>query len=176
MCDQATHVGKLAHISMRVTLSVFLGIPESEIHLDRFTTYQNHYDRTWKALWQGNPAEIDHMSSLDHEHVRNVVKSVSKVAREGSPCRDALRDLLARDSQFQLHTTESLNSTIDLALPLWLVLNIRDEEFAPGTDSIQWTDEIPLQTFVAAQFPIPRLLRDLSEKMFDSMLPGILLR
>jgi hypothetical protein len=82
-----------------------------------------------------------------------------------------LREALAKDSHFERHSEESLNRTIDLALRLWLVLNIRDDEYAPGAHSIQWEDGTSLQSFISQQFPKPRMLRDLSERMFDFVLP-----
>jgi hypothetical protein len=69
------------------------------------------------------------------------------------------------------HTEDSINRTIDLSLRLWLVINVRDDDFTPGIRSIQWDDSPSLQAFIASQFPKPRLFKELSEKMFDFVLP-----
>lgn len=108
---------------------------------------------------------------VTEEHVRIIVKTIS-AAELAFPChRTILRKALGKNSYFEHHSEESLNRTIDLALRLWLVLNIRDNEYAPGAHSIQWNDDVSLQTFIVQQFPNPRMIRDLSERMFDFVLP-----
>jgi hypothetical protein len=111
------------------------------------------------------------MDTVTDEHVRIIVKTIS-AADLAFPCqRIVLREVLGKNSHFEHHSEESLNHTIDLALRLWLVLNIRDDEYAPGAHSIQWDDNVSLQTFIVQQFPKPRMIRDLSQKMFDFVLP-----
>jgi hypothetical protein len=114
------------------------------------------------------------MDPVGDEHIRTIVDLISREVLHGKPCqREVLRDTLAKQQQFKHHSMESLDHTIHLALRIWLVLNMRDEDYAPGVHSTQWDDSKSLQTFVADQFPKPRLFKDLSEKMFDFVLPDV---
>jgi hypothetical protein len=174
LADESKSLGKpelLARSSLGPTLSTFLSVSEEEIALGRFAAYQCYHDRTWESLRYGFPPEAESMEPVTEAHVRIVAKTISSTALESQCQREVLRGALAEDSHFEHHSDESLNRTIDLVLRLWLVLNIRDNEYAPGAHSIQWEDGILLQTFIAQQFPKPRMLRDLSERMFDFVLP-----
>lgn len=153
------------------TLSTFLNISEEAVVLGRFAAYQSYHDKTWESLRHGFPPEADSMDAVTDEHVRIIVKTISDTALVFSCQRPILREALGKNSHFEHHSEDSLNRTIDLALRLWLVLNIRDDEYAPGAHSIQWDDDVSLQTFIGQQFPKPRIIRDLSEKMFDFVLP-----
>jgi hypothetical protein len=156
------------------TLVTFLGILEKDIMLKKFAAYQNYYDRTWASLKNGSLPEAESMGHVSEEHIQIIVKRISNTFLETpeSPCqRQALREITSKDSHFADHSDESIDRTIDLALRLWLVLNIRDDEYTPGAHSIQWEDGVPLQSFIVEQFPKPRLLKELYERMFDFRLP-----
>lgn len=157
--------------SLRPTLSTFLNISEDEISLERLAAYQSYYDRTWESLRNGYPPEVESMAPVSDEHVRIIAALIGSSILD-LPCqRETLREALSKDLHFADHSEESLNRTIDLALRLWLVLNIRDDEYAPGAHSVQWDDGVSLRSFITQQFPKPRMLRDLSERMFDFVLP-----
>lgn len=53
-----------------------------------------------------------------------------------------------------------LNNSINLALRLFLTIDIREEVFAPASTTIQWDDTSTLQDLIERQFPGPRLLDD----------------
>jgi len=111
------------------------------------------------------------MALVGDEHVRVIVALISSSMPDVSCQREILREALRKNPNFEHHSEDSLNKTIDLASRLWLILNSRDDEYAPGAHSIQWDDGTSLQTFISQQFPKPRILRDLSERMFDFVLP-----
>jgi hypothetical protein len=169
-------VGKLNSLSsiLRATLATFLDIPESETSLEGFSEFRSYYDRTCTALNEGNLPEAESMGPVQDEHIRLIVDLMSKEIIYGRPCqRKIFRVALGKASQFSSHTEDSINRSIDLSLRLWLVLNVRDDDYAPGVHSIQWDDSKSLQSFIASQFPKPRLFKELSEKMFDFVLPDI---
>lgn len=158
--------------TLGATLATFLNIPEGETNPEGFSKFRDYYDRTWTALNEGDPPEAESMGPIRDEHIRIIVDLVSKEIIYGRPCqRKILRETLGKASQFNSHVEDSINRTVDLALRLWLVMNIRDDDFAPGVHSIQWDDSESLQSFIASQFPKPRLFKELSEKMFDFVLP-----
>lgn len=157
--------------SLMSMLATFLNISENEITLEKFAAYRIYHNQTWESLKQGFPPEAESMAQVSDTHVRIIVSLISSMILK-APCqRETLREALSKNSHFEDHSEESLNRTIDLALRLWLVLNIRDDEYAPGAHSMQWDDGISLQSFIAQQFPKPRMLRDLGQKMFDFILP-----
>jgi hypothetical protein len=158
--------------TLRAALATFLNIPEEKTNPEGFSKFQDYYDRTWAALKLGDPPESHMLDAVQDEHIQRIVDLISKEITFGRPCqRKLLRETLERDSQFEHHAEDSINRTIDLSLRLWLVLNIRDDDFAPGVHSIQWDDSKSLQAFIASQFPKPRLFKEFSEKMFDFVLP-----
>ena len=153
-------------------LSAFLHLDEISVDVERFKAFENYYALTWLAIRQGQPAEADYMGLFTDEHIRIIVEVISNWVQDGTAChRKTLRTLLWKKDQFQCDPEEridedTLNRLIDFALRLWLVLNIRDEDFAPGADSIQWNDNISLQDFVARQFPKPRLMDAVDKNLF----------
>jgi hypothetical protein len=159
---------------MKEILATFLNIPDSDVELKNFESYKNYYEKTWVALGEGEPPELDLMDTVSDDHVRGIVGEVVKITEGGSPClRAALRDNLMKDPPFNRcpkDKPQSLNRMIDLSLRLWLMLYIRDG-FAHAAKSIKWDDTISLQEMVARQFRKPRLLSPLAEKMFDIALP-----
>jgi hypothetical protein len=162
----------LSSILNSAQLAIFLQEPNTKIDLKTFSSYKLYYKRTWDSLRNGDPPEADLMDSVNQEHITSIVEAICKTVQNGESCQRAvLKRELRGKSNFASHSNESLNRTIDLALRLWLVLNIRDEDFAPGMCSVQWDDTTPLQSFIATQFPRPRFLKELSEKMFDFALP-----
>jgi hypothetical protein len=161
-----------ASTKIGTSLALFLQLPQSETNLEAFSKYWAYYDRTWAALKQGDPPESEIMDIIQDEHIQRIVNLISKEIISGRPCqRETLRETLERDLQFDHHSEDSINRTIDLSLRLWLVMNVRDDDFAPGVHSIQWDDSKSLQLFIASQFPKPRLFKELIEKMFDFVLP-----
>lgn len=157
---------------VQATLSVFLGKQEIRTETQGLKAYEIYYQRTWKALRNGSPSEADTMGPVSGDHIQKVITSIQQTIADGSQCkRPQLKTALAKDTLFELHSPDSLDRCIDLALRLWLVLNIRDEDYCPGTHSIQWDDQKTLQQFVEEQFPAPRFFQELGEKMFDFALP-----
>lgn len=154
--------------SMRSLLAAFLHMDEEEIPSDKYASYQTYYDQVWSALKIGRPSEADIMNTINDEHIKVIVQLISQRWFESDPCwRGLLRQALQRNSHFDRHSDDSINRTIDLALRLWLVLHIRDDEYTWGAHSIQWDDQKTLQTFIAEQFPKSRSMKDFGEKMVD---------
>jgi hypothetical protein len=159
-------------LSFEGTLATFLATEETEIKAGSFSKYREYYSLTWAALRNGYPAESDSMEPVDSRHVQIIVRTISEAVLIGIRCdRKAVRDSLTQEMAFQHHSEESMNRTIDLALRLWLTINIRDDEFCPAVRSVQWDDHTPLESLIVAQFPKPRLIKELYEKMFDYVLP-----
>lgn len=160
--------------TMKQVLSIFLSVPESEVELESFASYQSYYNRTWFALGEAEPPELDAMKPVSDEHVQKIVKEISRMLLSDSSClRPTLRDKLLQDAEFQRSTgkvEDNLNRKIDLALRLWLVLYIR-KGFAHATKSITWDDNNSLQDFISSQFRKPKLISALAEKMFDVVMP-----
>jgi hypothetical protein len=74
--------------------------------------------------------------------------------------RPNIRDnLLAQRPFKQLHNgnKEALNSSINLALRVWITLNLNDSRFSPAMETINWDDDSTIQQLVASQFRGPRL-------------------
>ena len=63
------------------------------------------------------------------------------------------------------HQTDTrINNSKNLAIRLWLIIEIREEVFAPAIFAIQWDDNSTLQDFIGRQFPGPRIINALTEE------------
>ena len=154
---------------LREVLSIFLKVPEKELEVDTFASFQDFYEKTWASLSKGRPSEAEKMGDVNYKHVCAVVKSISDKFPSTLTClRPLLRGMLAGDPLFNHHSEDSINRTIDLALRLWIPLHIRDQNHAPGARTIQWDDRQSLGTFIQAQFTGPRTSNEISERV-DAM-------
>ncbi len=163
----------LPELSKKRLLAVFLQKPEVDIQIKRYYPYLQYYHERCLALKYSASAEADYMINITHEHILAVVNSAVSQMQEKKPCyRNHLRRLLLEKREFRHYSEQCIEQTINLALRLWLLLNVRDVLFAPGTRAIQWNDDLPLQEFVAAQFPGPSLLIHCVGSNQDTSLPS----
>ncbi|KAG4444414.1 hypothetical protein IFR05_000005 [Cadophora sp. M221] len=157
--------------AVRAVLSAFLTVPEDEVQLESFASYQGYYTKIWFALAQGE--QLENLQPLTDEHIRIIVEEITKVSMDGSAChRPVLREALWKEPHFPAssNSIDQLNRKIELSLRLWLVLSIRDG-YASTKKSIAWDDTTSLQDFITKQFRKPKLLSPLNEKIFDFVLP-----
>ncbi|KAH6711129.1 hypothetical protein BKA61DRAFT_695072 [Leptodontidium sp. MPI-SDFR-AT-0119] len=145
---------KPSSTTVRAVLSVFLNIPEEDVQLESFASYQGYYNKIWFALAQGEQLE-----NLDID------------GRLCVPPSSFERSIVEKPSLPSLvNSIDQLNRKIELAVRLWLVLSIRDG-YVATKKFIAWDDTTSLQEFMSKQFRKPKLLSPLNEKMFDFVLP-----
>jgi hypothetical protein len=145
--------------------------PRANIRIEDYTAYFQFYQKSCDALYLGLRCEAKALVTDSHDHVLVIVDLIWSYLDDNQGCkRMPLRKKLERHFSHLLESSLShekdikLNNSINLALRLWLTVDIREEVFAPASFSIQWDDNSTLQDFVWRQFPSPRLTAALTEK------------
>lgn len=143
---------------------------EGDIRLEDYASYFEYYDYTCRALYLGVRCEAKALIDESHAHVLKIVDCFWSLIFSGEPCtRVSIRRSLKRqlsglqENNSDEGTLTKLNNSINLALRLWLMLDIREADYAPASSTIQWDDHSTLQDFIKRQFPRPVVYDSSSE-------------
>ena len=141
----------------------------NDIDLDDYVPYFDHYDATCKALYIGARCEADSMSVSNHEHVLLIIDCIwSHIDSGKGVFRPVLRESLSK-THFKDQADGRINISIDLALRLWLTMNVKKRGVTPVIRDNPWNDESDLSTFIRAQFPGPENRRDLNTQLVGTL-------
>lgn len=117
---------------------------------DYFEYYQLQTRRLGMPV-SSKDLDVPAIAAATHEDILRIVE-ILRVAKcwRRSNVRDALKPY------FLNHSDIAINEAIDLALRLWLMLNVLDDRQSIHLDqspAIQWGEHCNLQEFISAQFP-----------------------
>ena len=136
---------------------VFFGPVVQEHCVDALQRYFAYYNEELQLLRQGISEEswqTKHLAAETYEDVFHVVR----VLRCNGTCRrPELRQKLSL--RFRSSDESGLNRSINLAIRLWLMINVQEPEFRGlrhEATSIQWDDESTLRAFFTSLFPLSR--------------------
>jgi hypothetical protein len=152
-------------------LATFLRIAEGDVRVEEYRSYFKYYQKQCykltPILHMGTKPEARVWDSrsrdtlgLTHKHILAVVELIWKQQKRNALCyRLELQKSLASNEAFE-HLSDGVDQAIDLALRVWLALNIRQEgEFSPGgAKSVHWGNNLSLQEIIHSQFPGPRIV------------------
>ena len=142
---------------------------KSEIDLDDYHTYFDHYEDTCKSLYVGARCEADSISASNHGHVLLIIDRIWSCMDRGiSVVRPLLRESLSK-TQFENQADERINASIDLVLRLWLTMNIKRRGVTAVMRDNPWNDESDLSTFIRAQFPGPEVGRNINAPLVGTL-------
>ena len=140
-----------------------------EIDLDDYHSYFDHYDETCKTLYVGARCEADSISVSSHEHVLLIIDRIWSYIDQGIGIeRPLLRESLSK-THFEDQADEKINPSIDLALRLWLTMNIKKKGVRPVIRDNPWNDESDLSVFIRAQFPGPEAGRNINAPLVGAL-------
>ena len=147
---------------------------KDEIDLDDYVSYFDHYDETCRTLYIGARCEADSMSASTHEHILLIIDRIWSYIDQGMCIdRPLLRESLSRDSlsktQFQHQADERMNTSIDLALRLWLTMNIKKRGVTPVIRNNPWNDQSDLPAFILTQFRGPEIVRNINAPLVGAL-------
>lgn len=118
------------------------------------STKYNDYLQDWYSV------EIESLekdsSTTQHaaQSYKDIISIIQVLSNRRDCCRDCVRSVLLQEF-FSDKDIVLVNNSIELALRLWLMLNVRDNKLArPKTKAIQWEDDETLLEFIDRQFPI----------------------
>ena len=140
-----------------------------EIDLDDYHSYFDHYDETCKTLYVGARCEADFISVSSHEHVLLIIDRIWSYIDQGLPIeRPSLRGSLSK-THFEDQADEKINTSIDLALRVWLTMNIKKKGVTPVVRDNPWNDESDLSVFIRALFPGPEAGRNINAPLVGAL-------
>ena len=140
-----------------------------EIDLDDYHSYFDHYDETCRTLYVGARCEADLISVSSHEHVLLIIDHIWSYIDQGMGIeRPLLRESLSK-THFENQADEKINTSIDLALRLWLTMNIKKQGVTPVVRDNPWNDESDLSIFIRAQFPGPEAGRNINAPLVGAL-------
>ena len=140
-----------------------------EINLDDYHSYFDHYEETCKALYIGARCEADAASVSNHEHVLLIIDHIWSYVDHGTGInRPLLRGSLSK-THFKDQAEERINTSIDLALRLWLTINVKKRGVTPGIRDNPWNDEYDLPAFIGAHFPGPETGQNINAPLVGAL-------
>ena len=120
--------------------------------------YAEYFEYHWQScqnMHLGARSKADILAARTHGEILNITDALWSFQDNGfQVTRLTLRRIL-KQQHFQEDSNESINVSIDLALRLWLTLNIRDSSLGSINRGIAWNDISHLSTFVSEQFQGP---------------------
>ena len=153
----------------REIVSRFWRQTREEIDLDDYHSYFDHYDETCRTLYVGARCEADTMSVSSHEHVLLIIDCIWSYIDRGTRIeRPSLRESLSK-THLEDQDEEKINASIDLALRLWLTMNIKKKGVTPAVRDKPWNDESDLSVFIRADFPGPGAGRNINAPLVGAL-------
>lgn len=126
--------------------------PNELIKLEDYAPYFKYYEETCSNLHVGIQSTADTLAVHTHEELLLIVKLLWAHQESGSEkTRVSLRDSL-RAECFNEESDERINGSIDLALRLWLTMNIGKENSLVPSRGVPWNDVSCLSSFAGHRF------------------------
>jgi len=129
--------------------------PQTSQDPERYFEYFEYYEAELRRLTLGISRQSWQLKTIAAKTHNDILHTVKILSEQMNSNRPSMRDSL-RDSCYKGADDVSINRTIDFALRLWLMLNVRDPCFeldTPDTPIIQWDEKSSLESFVSRQFP-----------------------
>ena len=132
----------------------FFGPSRTKEQIDALQEYYRYYIEELQLLQKGISAQSWQGQSLAAQSYEDIFHIVT-VLRNNRDCkRPKLRAMLA----LTLHPTNSqgLNWSINLAIRLWLMINVQDPKFEGlryEATCVDWDDQTTLRAFIESLFP-----------------------
>lgn len=139
----------------RRIVNCFWRQPEELIDLTDYVGFFNYYRDICRSLHLGiQSKKVDTLAAQTHEDVLTIIDCLWSCQEVGfQETRQSLRGKL-KEKRSNEETDERINASIDLALRLWLTMNIRESDLY-SRRGIPWNDVSHLSTFIETQFRGP---------------------
>lgn len=121
-----------------------------------YTKYFKRYEKICASLYDFDSVSPNNLVANTHKHIFQIVDAIYEILKGTMPCnRPEVRKLLQTEKYFGTQPVEKLNHSINLALRLWLMINVQEPNFARGIFAA-WDDDTTLRNLIERQFPGPR--------------------
>ena len=123
-----------------------------------FREYFDFYESELIALQFGRFPSVWPDPDLAAESHSDILHIVEELRRDRGSARPKIRETL--ELRFPSANVRSVNRSIDLAIRLWLMVNVRDPDLEcqnpPQTPMLQWNDSTTFDDFLTSLFPMSR--------------------
>lgn len=153
-------------IQRRIAIAFFNA--EGDLPEESLVQYFQYYEEELRLLRVGtSPStwEAGHLAATEHEDIIEIVQLLQQNRTE---MKRVVQDKLA--VRFPQANSACLERSIDLALRLWLLLNVRSLQFQslrPLASCVQWQSATTLDAFVTNLFPSSRWEVSAKESRLD---------
>jgi hypothetical protein len=137
----------------------------AEESLDQYFQYYEQELRLLRLGTAPSTWQAGHLAATDHEDIIEIVRALQQHRTEE---KEVIQDKLS--GRFPQADADCLERSIDLALRLWLLLNVRSLQFQslrPLNSCIQWPPACTLNAFVRNLFPSSRWAVSAKESRLD---------
>ena len=140
--------------SMLQICHAFFGPVFSREQTETLQDYYRYYIEELQLLQKGISAQSWQGRNLTAQSYEDVFHIVAVLRNNRNSTRPEIRSLL----ETALHSTndQSLNWSINLAIRLWLMINLQDPQFEGlryEASCVEWDDQTRLQAFIESLFP-----------------------
>ena len=135
----------------------FFGPAVGEEEVDALQKYFVYYNKELDLLHKGISKESWQTATLAAKTYEDIFHVVDVLRDNGDSPRPELRRRLS--SRFRSSDDQSINRSVNLAIRLWLMINVQEPEFGGLRNEsyfIQWDDESTLRAFLQSLFPHSR--------------------
>lgn len=135
----------------------FFGALFEEEKVEIFRSYFEYYIEELELLRSGISEETWQIQSLASQTYEDVFHVVEVLRCNGGSRRPKIRQLLK--SRFEKSDVLGLNRSINLAIRLWLMVNVQEPRFEGirhQASCVEWDDETSLREFFRELFPQSR--------------------
>ena len=125
-----------------------------EAQLEPYRPYFRYYATECRRLQLGISEKAWQSTTMAARTHSDLLIIVNTLSLNSSSCNPEIRTSL--QTYFPHADDIAIKRSIDLALRIWLTLNVREECFkthTPRTPTIQWDDTTTLSDFIAGNFP-----------------------
>lgn len=126
----------------------------SDAQIEALQSYYEYYIEELELLQKGISPGSWQATRLAIKTFEDIVFVIETLRHHKNSRRPVIqRDLLSKIPPIDPY---GANCSINLALRLWLMVNVQEPEFMglrSNVDSLQWNDEQPLSEFLHTQFP-----------------------
>jgi len=141
----------------KIGKAVFGATFVDSVGLQDLGEFFDYYEGQRKWLKTGKDSESHQTTGLTAQTHEDIITVIGFLRKDLAAQRESIRTSML--TQFRNAELVGLNRSIDIALRMWLMINVREEEFrdlGPGIPCVQWNDDASLANFVMGLFPISR--------------------
>jgi hypothetical protein len=157
---------------LRIGEEVFGNAFDPDVGLECFQEYFKYYDKQIDWLRRGVTSESDQLTGVAARTHDDIITIIRTLREHADSTRPQIRDKLRNGGQIRGGEDSDLDRAIDIALRLWLLINIRPAGSGIGVGCVRWNEKSTLRRFLRSLFPVARWGLGAKERRLDTQFIG----